>query len=450
MQRLASHADATMVEHQAPMVRAVVQAVVGGRRLEDIRASNDFMTEMAIVDGSINASKKTRAAFHLPEKSKKKKSLRKVVPTKSTERVPLDGALTRTVTFDVLDCTFGGGMHSAAVLEAAPFARVVALDCDYAVGGVAKTFAATYGTERFRFFGNRMSESLAMFGESVFDSVMIDPGPTEAQLMDPRRGFSLTSDCSHPMDMRYGPQMKLGALEYLNRCSQSELRESLSKYGMLSMEQCFMMARNVCSRRPFYGSHDVVAAVSSPGEQWDDDLWRYQCTLKKLSMPAKFFFSLRGVVNHEWHELKSATENGVLLLRDGGRMAVLTTHNWERDLVRSLVHENPNALLLYEESITPEEVMEEGASRHHSVMVIGKTNASSFPIKNINITEDEVQRSATEWVAGAVGGQTFGFPAHNFSFRDLDQSERRAAAKNRRGAGFDRDDDHWINPRKKL
>ncbi|CUG06391.1 S-adenosyl-methyltransferase mraW-like protein, putative [Bodo saltans] len=434
------------------MVRAVVQAVVGGRRLEDIKASTEFMAEKAIADGSIGASTKTRKAFHLPTDKVKRKQSPRRAPAAVTPAGPaqLDGTTKRLVTYDVLDCTFGGGMHSAAVLEAAPFARVVALDCDYAVGTVAKTFAATYGAERFRFFGNRMSESLAMFGESVFDSVLIDPGPTESQLMDPRRGFALSSENSHQMDMRYGPQMKLGALEYLNKCSQSELRESLAKYGMLTMEQCYKMSRLICSRRPFYGSHDVVTAVSSPGEQWDDDMWRYQCSLKKLSMPAKFMLSLRGVVNQEWHELKAATENGVLLLRNGGRLTVLTTHQWERELVSTLVQEHPNALLLYEEQISPEEVLDEGASRHHTLMVVGKTNASSFPIKNLHISEEEVQRSATEWVTGVVGGQTAGFPANNFSFRDLDAKERRAAAKNREGPEFDRDDAHWINPRQKI
>jgi 16S rRNA C1402 N4-methylase RsmH len=448
MKRLPVYADVTQVEHCAPMVQAVVQAVVGGRRWEDMRAMSDFITEKGLEDGTLTSSTKVRRAFSLPPVKQRKRKLRRT----PERRTPLGVFQSkRVVTYDVLDCTFGGGMHSAAILEAAsPYARVVGMDCDFAAGAMAKKFAAHYGSSNFRFFGNKMSESLSMFGENTFDAVLIDPGPTDSQLQDPRRGFLLSSEHNHPMDMRYGPQMRLSALSYLNSCSQSELKESLAKYGLLSQEQCFLMARNICSRRPFIGSHHVVGAVSSPGEEWDDSYWKYQSSLRKLSLPAKFFFSLRGVVNNEWYELKAATENGILMLRDGGRLVMVAAHEWERQLVRDIVKAHPSALLLYEEDILPDEVMEDGHSRHTRVVVVGKTIRSSFPIKNINISEEEVRQSATEWVAGAVGGQSFGFPANNFSFSDLDRKEKKTLSQNRNGPAFDRDDTHWDNPRKPI
>lgn len=484
MRRLLAHADATQVWHAPAMLSHVVQGALGGRRWEDARRLAEHLTEKAIVEEMTSATRSTRRAFgvrHLPSAAKASEKRSKLPSPSSTKSAAasksngktkvvkkaqsenalvvsqasssdaLVAAPKRLVRFDVLDCTFGTGGHSEGILQAgAPYARVVAMDCDYATARIAEETVSRFGPERFRFFCNRMSESLSMFGEDAFDAVIVDPGPTETQVMDPRRGFLVDDENSHPMDMRYGPQLKMGALEYLNTCSRSELREALARYSLLSSDQAARIARFIAHRRPFYGSHDVVAAVSSPGEEFSEDVWQCQATLKKMPLPNKFLLSLRGIVNNEWYELKTALENGLLLLRNGGRLVVLTYLKWEEALVNELHLHHPHALLLYQEDIDVDEVKSTGASRHTKLWVLCKTNTSAFVVKNINITEEEVQDSALHWVLGAGGGQTRGFPAQNFTFKHQSAKERRIAKANREAPPFDKDMDHFDHPRRPM
>jgi hypothetical protein len=102
------------------------------------------------------------------------------------------GQTPRFVTYDVLDCTLGGGHHSAAILaEGAPYSRVVALDCDHDVRRTAAAMRDEFGVERFQFFPERMSRAHDLFGDEAFDCVMLDPGPNMDQLDDLSRGFTL-------------------------------------------------------------------------------------------------------------------------------------------------------------------------------------------------------------------------------------------------------------------
>ena len=85
-----------------------------------------------------------------------------------------------------LDATFGGGGHSARILQAG--ANLVAIDRDPAAEARAKEFQAEWG-ERFSF--RRLNfEQLGELTEPGFDGILLDIGVSSFQLNEGERGFS--------------------------------------------------------------------------------------------------------------------------------------------------------------------------------------------------------------------------------------------------------------------
>ena len=87
-----------------------------------------------------------------------------------------------------LDCTFGGGGHTRALLEAAPEVHVTALDRDPAAAARATRLGAEF-PGRFEMI-ERDFGRLADLPLAGFDGILFDLGVSSFQLDDVARGFS--------------------------------------------------------------------------------------------------------------------------------------------------------------------------------------------------------------------------------------------------------------------
>ncbi|KEG09409.1 putative S-adenosyl-methyltransferase mraW-like protein [Trypanosoma grayi] len=429
------------VEHPPLMMKPLFQGVCGGLRWHDVKALAEHLATRAVEEGYPSTLDIRRALdvkkASLQKRRLVKKDMRKHAAalslTSSHNALTVTGDLElrvtkqkRLVSYDVLDCTLGGGYHTGAVLEnGSPYTRVVAIDCDRGASHVARGLADEFGGDRFRFFCRIMSESKSMFGERSFDAVMIDAGPSDTQLEDPERGFLLDDD-AHSLDMRYGRQVGLGALAYLNSVPQHALARALCAYGILTPQQAMKMAREVRQRRPFASARDVLACVETAGDMLPDDGWRTQQSRRKTPMSWKFLTSVRCIVNNEKYELQQAIENALLLLRDNGRLVVFSRLLWEEHLIRSILESHPHALLCYSETVPAEEIGAYGFMRHTKMWVATRIAMSSYVLKNTtSLTEEKLQESSLRWLSGMHAGQTHGFPANNFTFEDIEHDERR-------------------------
>lgn len=440
------------VEHPSLMMKQLFQAACGGLRWLEMKEMAEYIVERAASEGY--QRKKVEKTF--PKRQKRFPELTKgpmELPS-STKGVELFKGIARVeerrkpkrrlVTYDVLDCTLGGGYHTGAVLEnGAPYTRVVALDCDPEAADIGRNLSEEFGANRIRFFCAKMSETLSMFGEKSFDAVIIDPGPSLSQLENPARGFLLNEESEHSLDMRYGPEFGTSGLAFLNTVPQRSLALSLQEYRLLTPEQAEKFARLIRKNRPFNGSIDLFNCIEGVGTDEALESWVNQASIRKRTMPWEFITSLRCIINDERAELTAALQHAMLLLRENGRLVVFSYLPWEEELINRTIQEHPHCVLSYSEGINLEDVNKYGHSRHTKMWVGSRIKGSSFPLKNSGdrVSEEEVAKSQLIWMTGLYGGQTHGFPANNFTFENLEAKEKSILIKNSMSPPFDGDSD---------
>ncbi|MDE6160876.1 MAG: 16S rRNA (cytosine(1402)-N(4))-methyltransferase RsmH, partial [Muribaculaceae bacterium] len=130
------------------------------------------------------------------------------------------------------DCTYGGGGHSAAILDSlGPDGRLYGFDQDEDAVRRAPAASDTRFTmvySNFRYLRNFM-EYYGVDGD--VDGVLADLGVSFHHFDDPDRGFSFRWDGA--LDMRMNQRARRSAADLLAEASQEQLTEIFRLYGEL-------------------------------------------------------------------------------------------------------------------------------------------------------------------------------------------------------------------------
>lgn len=227
----------------------------------------------------------------------------------------------------VVDATFGGGGHSAPILDnLGPGGSLVGIDRD---PEAAVRASGLLRDTRFEYVSDSYDTALWTMVERGrrVDAILFDLGLSSFQVDEPERGFSYVD--SGPLDMRMDPGSGFSAAEYLNTVDVGELERVLSEFGDVPRGEARRVAREVIRRRPLVVTTDLYEAVRA-AVGWKE----------RGGNPAKRIFqAVRVRVNDELGSLARALQAAEQLLTSGGRLVVVTFHSGEDRLVKRFISE---------------------------------------------------------------------------------------------------------------
>lgn len=222
-----------------------------------------------------------------------------------------------------VDVTFGGGGHSREILSRiGENGHLYSFDQDEdAEKNILNDNRFTFVRSNFRYLRNWMR----YYGVEHIDGLLADLGVSSHHFDDETRGFSFRFDA--PLDMRMNKRSGMTAAEILNNYDEEQLADIFYIYGELKN------ARKVASA--------IIKARSSKTIETTGDLMQITESLfpreREKKETAKLFQALRIEVNHEMEALKEMLYGAQEVLREGGRLSVITYHSLEDRIVKNFM-----------------------------------------------------------------------------------------------------------------
>jgi len=230
-----------------------------------------------------------------------------------------------------VDCTFGRGGHSRAILQSLDAQGCLfAIDKDPEAQATLDTQLKNDG--RFVL----LQGSYTMLRKMIEDykkmhqvhGILFDLGVSSPQLDDALRGFSFGND--GPLDMRMDNSTGTTAAEWLGRATEHEIEDVLRHYG--EERYAKKIARAIVKNRqdqPLLRTGQLANLISGAAP-----------SREKYKHPAtRTFQAIRIFLNRELEELSLALEQAVDVLAAGGRLVVISFHSLEDRVVKRFMRE---------------------------------------------------------------------------------------------------------------
>lgn len=219
-----------------------------------------------------------------------------------------------------VDATFGGGGHAREILGHLKNGKLFSFDCDEdAKKNAIKDKRFFLIQKNFR----DLKSSLLKENVRSIDGLLADLGVSSHQFDSAERGFSTRFEAE--LDMRMNKKSgSMAAAEILRIYPEEKLRNVFREYGEL--RNASQVAKAIVRKRT-----QRIGTVS----ELKDAIASCAVRGKENQFYAKVFQSLRIEVNDELNALKEMLMQSKEVLKEGGRIAVISYHSLEDRIVKN-------------------------------------------------------------------------------------------------------------------
>lgn len=226
---------------------------------------------------------------------------------------------------------FGGAGHSKEILKRLDKEKgmLIGIDRDEEAILAAKKNLSEYSNVTY-VHGNHdaIKEILKKLNIDKVDGILLDLGVSSYQLDERNRGFSYLG--SNELDMRMDKTQRLTAKEVVNNYKEEHLANIIYEYG----EERFSrnIAKNIC-----------IARGKKKIETTDELVKIIEKSIPRLNPkeghPAKRTFqAIRIEVNNEIKPLENTIADSIDVLKEKGRLCVITFHSLEDRAVKQAMN----------------------------------------------------------------------------------------------------------------
>jgi 16S rRNA (cytosine1402-N4)-methyltransferase len=227
-----------------------------------------------------------------------------------------------------LDATFGRGGHSQLILSQLDDAgKLAVVDCDPEAIAVARNLQQQ--DSRLSIYADGFEQALTEMQAAglQFDGILFDFGVSSPQIDQAERGFSFQKN--GPLDMRMNNAAGMTAAEWVNSASADEMKKVFWRFA--EEKNAGRIARKIVEVReekPFVTTFDLANVVSEVNPPF----------YKIKKHPAtRVFQAIRIFINDELGQVERVLPLAVDLLKQGGRLVVISFHSLEDRLVKRFI-----------------------------------------------------------------------------------------------------------------
>jgi 16S rRNA (cytosine1402-N4)-methyltransferase len=220
-----------------------------------------------------------------------------------------------------LDCTFGAGGYSRAILSSASCA-VVAFDQDPRVQPLAESLKNQFG-DNFHFIQENFANADQLLKNQQFDGILMDLGMSSMQVDNSEYGFSFMKN--GPLDMRMS-KSGISAEDLIHEASEQEIADIIYQYGQ--EHKARVIARNIVQVRR-------IERIDTTFKLADIVRGCFKYGRGKIDPATKTFQAIRIFINKELESLKQFLNSVRCLIKPEGLIAVVSFHSLEDSIVKS-------------------------------------------------------------------------------------------------------------------
>ena len=219
-----------------------------------------------------------------------------------------------------VDCTFGGGNYSNALLEF-PKTKVIGIDRDSEAVFIASQLEKKF-KKRFEFYRVKFSQVDNIL-KNYADTIIFDLGLSSIQINNLSRGFSFKS--KDKLDMSMGLS-NISAQDVVNNLCETKLKLIIKTLG--EEKEASKIAKNIVlarSKKKITRVDELVKIIEKS---------KTKSFSSKINPSTKTFQALRIFVNKEISELVNGIVNATKLLKPGGKILIVSFHSIEDKIVK--------------------------------------------------------------------------------------------------------------------